>query len=382
MAVRYAVATGNWSATATWNGGTLPTSADDVYANTYTVTIDQDVTVLSLRTTSNTSPAVTAGGGFVVSTARTINVTGTGILPGASGSCLTGSHTSGTTVTINGAISGNSTSQVGLNLSSNGTTNITGNVAGGAGGANANGIVINGVNHVLSITGTVTGNAAGLGLFVAAASTFTVTGNVSAGATGQPGISVTAAATGTVTGTVTAGSAVNAIAISSTGTYSIVGQIQASGTVTALNVTGAATVTMTGPFISSSNGSIPFSGPTALFKLSPISNNEYRFLAAAGGTSSLWSTDVNGGQPSAANVRYGTTYGVGGALTGTCRVPAAGSVALGVLVDNTTGTAVLTPAAIWDTLTSTMTTSGSIGERLKNTATVATTGDQLAATFP
>jgi hypothetical protein len=49
--------------------------------------------------------------------------------------------------------------------------------------------------------------------------------------------------------------------------------------------------------------------------------------------------------PAASNVRDGVSY-ASGALTGTCKVPAAGSVALGVPVDATTGTAVLTPAAI------------------------------------
>jgi hypothetical protein len=34
---------------------------------------------------------------------------------------------------------------------------------------------------------------------------------------------------------------------------------------------------------------------------------------------------------------------------------------------------------VWDTLTSSLTTAGSIGERLKNSASVASTGDQLEA---
>lgn len=60
-------------------------------------------------------------------------------------------------------------------------------------------------------------------------------------------------------------------------------------------------------------------------------------------------------------------------------MPTAASVAFGVPVDNTTGTAVMSPSDVWNAATSAMTTSGSIGERLKNTATVDSTGDQLAA---
>ena len=58
--------------------------------------------------------------------------------------------------------------------------------------------------------------------------------------------------------------------------------------------------------------------------------------------------------PAASNVRSGVSY-ASGALTGSCAVPAAGSVALGVPVDNTTGTAALTPAAVWEYATRTIT---------------------------
>jgi hypothetical protein len=83
------------------------------------------------------------------------------------------------------------------------------------------------------------------------------------------------------------------------------------------------------------------------------------------------------GMPDEDDVRDALSYALGN-KTGTLKVPAAGSVALGVAVDNTTGTAVLTPAAVWDALTSGMTTSGSIGARLKNAATLDSTGQQLA----
>jgi hypothetical protein len=92
--------------------------------------------------------------------------------------------------------------------------------------------------------------------------------------------------------------------------------------------------------------------------------------------SDFFTADNSLGQAAITDVRFGTVY-ASGLLTGTCAVPAAGSVALGVPVDATTGTAVLTASAIFDTLTSTLTTSGSIGERLANVSTVAVTGQQI-----
>jgi hypothetical protein len=60
----------------------------------------------------------------------------------------------------------------------------------------------------------------------------------------------------------------------------------------------------------------------------------------------MFTADNTGfGLPAATDVRSGVSYG-GGAVTGLCAVPAAASTAFGVPVDNTTGTAVLTPAAI------------------------------------
>ena len=118
---------------------------------------------------------------------------------------------------------------------------------------------------------------------------------------------------------------------------------------------------------------------------------------------------TQGQMPAATDVRSGVSY-ASGALTGSCAVPAASSVASGVPVDATTGTAALTPAAVWEyasrtitggtvtTLTnapnvptpsaiadevwnrqaSAITTTNSIGERVKNTATTAIVGNLLA----
>jgi hypothetical protein len=71
MANRYAVASGNWSDTATWDGGTLPTAGDVVRPNGFTVTIDVDVTVDEL--TNNASAPAVAGGLFVLNAGVTLN---------------------------------------------------------------------------------------------------------------------------------------------------------------------------------------------------------------------------------------------------------------------------------------------------------------------
>jgi hypothetical protein len=48
MALRVAVASGNWSNPAIWNGGVLPSAGDIVASNTFNVTIDQNINVDSL----------------------------------------------------------------------------------------------------------------------------------------------------------------------------------------------------------------------------------------------------------------------------------------------------------------------------------------------
>jgi antitoxin (DNA-binding transcriptional repressor) of toxin-antitoxin stability system len=78
-------------------------------------------------------------------------------------------------------------------------------------------------------------------------------------------------------------------------------------------------------------------------------------------------------QAAPADVRSGTVYADGN-LTGTCAVPAAGSVALGVPVDATTGTAVLTPEAVWGHASRTITEGGITAADVWNAATRTITG--------
>jgi hypothetical protein len=152
MAVRYAVASGNWSTGSTWNTGTVPTAADDVYADGKFVTIDQSITVTSLN--NGLRSGGTAGGYFQVNNSG-YTVTATSLIVGTSAN-LFYSNTTGTltinanlptwiynaiAITINGA---------GSNITYNGTL-----TAGGTTGY-AHGILVNSTNVLLTVNGNLT----------------------------------------------------------------------------------------------------------------------------------------------------------------------------------------------------------------------------------
>ena len=71
MATARAIASGNWSATGTWNGGVIPGNGDTVYANGFTVTINQNVDIGGAN-----NPIVNAGA-FVSGQWYEITSTGT-----------------------------------------------------------------------------------------------------------------------------------------------------------------------------------------------------------------------------------------------------------------------------------------------------------------
>jgi hypothetical protein len=86
-------------------------------------------------------------------------------------------------------------------------------------------------------------------------------------------------------------------------------------------------------------------------------------------TRTLYTAGVALGNPATSNVRNGVTYGPALELTGTANIPIPANVRRGVPVDATIGTADLTAADMWDYLASNITTSGSIGEVVKNIKT-------------
>ena len=105
MANYRAIANGNWSSGATWDGGSVPPNAagHNIYSNNCTVTIDQNVDVALITNASVTASFVgggtsaAAGGGFSMSSAFDI----TGLLNPNSGSQLLTITAASGTININ-----------------------------------------------------------------------------------------------------------------------------------------------------------------------------------------------------------------------------------------------------------------------------------------
>lgn len=207
---RYAIATGNWSNPAIWDGGTLPASDDTVRPNSYTVTIDQDVTA-ALLTNVASAPAV-GGGSFVVNTngrlvtANVLNGSAACITSNFAGTwTLIGNVTAGSTACITVANASSGFTLIGnvLGSTANGTSGITAitiNVVGNVTGGSLNGKGIN------ATTVNLTGNATGGSAFSVVdavgvnCQNLTMTGIATGGSAGMaPGIYVTGAATGNIT---------------------------------------------------------------------------------------------------------------------------------------------------------------------------------------
>jgi hypothetical protein len=397
MANYKAVANGNWSALATWQddaGGSyiastvLPGASDVVYFNNFTVQMDIDVTVLEIRNDSATG--VTQGGGGVISTSRTVNadlyhrvsslltvsasspsvVNITGNMPGtfaaasSNGINCTGNATLNYVGDIQASTSSSINSPTGIRLANGSTLNLTGNIVGGLNAANFGASsspigVRSNTNAIINVVGNVTGGPSGIfnyGILQATGDNVTITGLVSGGF-------------GSIGGQNNAGVAGGGLSLT------IFGNLIGGNNAPAISGGGVA-VRMYGNIQNASNGFAAVFGVPFFFV---ESTTQYEFRKLDLTTNTLYTPGVATGHPATNNVRTGIVYGPTNNLTGTCAVPPAAAVSLGVPVDNTVGTGYLNPTDIWNVPLASITTPNSIGERLKDASTVQSTGAQLAA---
>lgn len=402
MPTYYARKAGNINATDVWATTPSGTAAaqtfvagDVLVANSFAITVNVSTDLGATGEARNdTTGGATAGGSFSLSNGVTLTAnvfagTVTCVtLAGSASASVVGNVTGGTsanaigvdstgtgTLTVTGNVTGGTASSTfGVRSASSGPVVLTGNATSGSGAFSHGMFLANGGSASLTMTGNVTASAQAIGLDNAGIGAATITGTVT-GSSAQVGARNSGAGSMTIVGTAIGGSGGAGASNTSTGTMTVTRARGGSLASSAVGVIGSTTGPTSVDEIEYGDlGASPTSGPIRLVDKSSNVAVMYRF-----GTTKKNLVDANasGLMPAASNVRSGTVYN-GGNSTGTCAVPAAGSVALGVPVDNTTGTAVLTPAAVWSFATSSATTSGSIGERLANAATVASTGQQLA----
>jgi hypothetical protein len=396
------------------------------------VQINVDVTVSQIR--NNSATGVTAGGSGVISASRTVNAD----LFNGTGTLITVSASSPSVVNITGNMPGSAqagSSSRGLNITGNCTVNYVGNVVSTTSNVNtgARGIIV-GAGATLNLTGDCSAGGANTslgtinssdGIHLENNSTLNMVGNVFGGFAnaGNSGIRLvgtnqTISITGNVNGL--SGTSITApnpaVLLNGTAVFSITGNLTAGQNAPALyGPTATTAVQVFGNVQNASNG---YMATIAPYVYLDAAVTEWEFRKSNLTTNTLYTPGVATGHPATNNVRTGIVYGPTNNLTGTCAVPPANTVSLGVPVDNTVGTAQLDanalaialdaaltasltpalttsldaslsaslPAAIapllWDEAVTNITTPNSIGERLKNCSTVATTGAQIASFNP
>lgn len=368
MAVKYAVATGNWSNTATWNGGTLPSEGDSVHANGYTVTIDQDIEVERISTEAN-SPAV-AGGGFTLS-----SIPGGGRvlacnIYASTTTCLTVSAATGNVTGVINVFGGTGTNTRGIDFGATAVSvTCSGTITGGT-TSSGHGVYGTGMFSITCHTVTARTNHFSVGISATGAARITAVNAIAPnGGSGTMGIQTSGPAIINVTNVygpnaVGTGNGINAggnVAVSITvtnvyagitgygmivscvpGVVDILGEVWATDNFNGVQ-SQASTLRVRGPLYNASSNRAAIYATCFQMHASPAQTSwtVYDDSSGALGGDPMVLSNYTSESPAPENVRKDVAYGPLNALVGIAAIPTAEQVASGVEVDQTVGTAAL-----------------------------------------
>jgi hypothetical protein len=349
------------------NGGNLTCTAPtnsvfnravgSVYCLTFDLPSGQSAT---FNGSVNDVPNIGSGRSILVQNTGTFNMVGDyGIFNGGSGS---GNRMNifingGTTVNVIGNLT-NSHSVTNSNTlgtiyvnNNSAILNITGNVSGPAGNtllAFYNTIYCH-TSCIINLTGNITTNSAA-SIWFNTSGTLNLIGNATGGNAHPAVLNQGAPATIDILGTTTSGSGYPAIQGLATTFVKVRGNVVNTDTYCAIYA-----------------GRVVIDNNVTSWQFKDSTNTITRTLYTPG---------VALGNPATSNVRNGVTYGPALELTGTLAVPTADNVRKGVPVDATIGTAELTAE---DFLEAIAISTNDVAVRLRNVATVETTGGQIAS---
>jgi hypothetical protein len=330
----------------------------------------------------------TGGQGAYNNSLGTISVTGNvfgGI--GGTGGTVTGiTNVNLGTVNVMGNVFSTANGGAGATNNSFGILNITGDVF-------SRGTAVGAVNNsvgVMTIVGNVSGGSGtnGFGASNTSFGILNVVGNVVGGVgTSSHGVHNSSGGSVSISGIAIGGIGATAYGLNNAATgyaytRAVSGNAFGLNNSTGININAGAANSQNGSlyveeFYFGIRGATPIVGPVYIV---PKSNNTLVGVVTALGSSISFynSLSVNNLVPPTSSVRSGVIYDVGN-KTGTMTVPSLSSVSLGVLVDNTSGIAALTPNTIWDYSRLSATDVNSIGGRLREAITTQALGQQIAS---
>jgi hypothetical protein len=350
---------------ATWQNGIVPGLGDVAYANGQTVLTSGSITVQAL--TNASASGIAAGGTFSLQSGLNLNCTNAnGIIQGATGTSVisTPNLSAGNTATVAANCELTVANGYPLNFNGSGILNWIGNFSKGN---IANILIAMNGNGAVNITGNVTNSVSNIRSVDLFAGTLTITGTC----TGILLASTNAGATMTINGLLTPTTTGPCITNTTAATITYNGVCQSSTTQPVFGLGSTAQNTRISGPVRYGSGNYINPIPAARLAWSPsLTPTSIEFVQADGVTlRSLYTADNMpvGGYPVNSNVVASIVYGPNSEFIGTAAMPAPSSVAQGVAVGATVGTAVLTPANVRAALGM---ASGNLDAQLAEKATV------------